>query len=70
MSLIAPAWWLSWLEHHPIHQKVVSSTPGEGRYLGCGFDPQEEYIWETTDQPFSLTSMFLSPTPLSPFLSL
>ena len=32
--------WLSWLECCPMQQKVVGSIPGEGTYLGCGFDPQ------------------------------
>ena len=31
--------WLSGLECHPRHQKAVGSIPGQGRYLGCGFDP-------------------------------
>ena len=30
----AQARWLSWLEHHPMHQKIVSSIPGQGKYLG------------------------------------
>ena len=30
----AMAGWLSWLEHHPIHQKVAGSIPGQGTYLG------------------------------------
>ena len=25
------------LEHHPVKQKVTSSTPGQGTRLGCGF---------------------------------
>ena len=32
------AGWLSWLEHHPIHQKVASFIPGQGTYLGFEFD--------------------------------
>ena len=24
--------WLSWLKHHPIHQKVVGLIPGQGSY--------------------------------------
>ena len=35
----AHAGWLSWLEPLPIHQKVAGSIPGQGAYLGCGFDP-------------------------------
>ena len=34
-----PDGWLSWLEHCPIHQKVVGSIPGQGIHLGCRFDP-------------------------------
>ena len=34
-----PAQWLSWLECHPMHQKIVGSISGQGTYLGCGFDP-------------------------------
>lgn len=26
--------WLSWLEHHPIRQKVVDSIPGQSTYRG------------------------------------
>ena len=32
------AWWLSWLEHRPVHQKVSGSTPSQGvcgRQLIC-----------------------------------
>lgn len=31
--------WLSWLKHRPVHQRVVSSIPGRGTYLVCGFEP-------------------------------
>ena len=41
---LALARWLSWLEHHPIHQKVVGSIPD----------------WEAADQYFSLISLSLS----------
>ena len=30
---------LSWLEHHPIHQKAAGSISGQVIYLGCGFSP-------------------------------
>ena len=36
------AMWLSWLERHPIHQKVEGSIPSQGIYLGCGFD---SWLW-------------------------
>ena len=36
---LALAGWLSWLEHHPTHQKVVGLIPSQGTYLGCRFDP-------------------------------
>ena len=29
---MALARWLSWLEHHPIHQKVAGSIPGRGAH--------------------------------------
>ena len=31
--------WLRWLEHRPVYQKVTGLIPGQGTYLGCGFDP-------------------------------
>ena len=31
--------WLSWLDHHPVYQKVVGSFPRQSAYIGCGFDP-------------------------------
>ena len=39
LKLIVVPWlvWLSWLEHHPIHQKFAGSIPSQGVYLGCGF---------------------------------
>ena len=48
------------MEHRPIHQKVASSIPGQSTYLGRGLDPQSGYVWEATNQCFSLTSMFFS----------
>ena len=44
--------WLSWLEHCPIHQKVVDLIPGQGTYLGCRFCPQSECVWEAANQSF------------------
>ena len=26
------------LEYHPVQQKAVGLIPGQGMYLGCGFD--------------------------------
>lgn len=40
-------WWLSWLGHCLVHQKVVGSIPGQGLYSGCGFKLQG--IWEVTN---------------------
>ena len=57
---LAMARWLGWLEHHPIHQKVAGSIPGQGTYLGCGFDLRSGRVWEATDRCFSITSTFLS----------
>ena len=45
----APAGRLSWLEHHPLHQKVAGLIPGQGTYLGFGFNSQMRHIWEATD---------------------
>ena len=56
---VALAGWLSWLEHHPVHQKVAGSIPGQGTYPGCGFDPLSGSLPEA-DPSSSLTSMFLS----------
>ena len=33
--------WAPWLEHRPGHQQVVGLIPGQGAYLGCGFDPTD-----------------------------
>ena len=59
----APARRLSWLQHHPIHQKVTGSIPSQGTYLGCRFDPQWRRIWEATLDVSLLHWCF------SPFLS-
>ena len=58
--------WLSWLEHHPVDQKVTGLIPSQGTYLGCRFDPQSGPTQEGNQ------SMFLSHVAiyLSPFLSL
>ena len=44
----ALASWLSWLEHHPVQQKVASSIASQGTYLSCGFDPWLGCVWEVT----------------------
>lgn len=31
--------WLSWLQHGPVHQKVVGSIAVQGECLGFGFNP-------------------------------
>ena len=54
-------------ECHPVHQNVAGSIPGQGTYLGCGFNSQSGCLWETINQCSSLTLMSLS---LSPSLSL
>ena len=51
--------WLSWLEHHPVNQSVMSSTPSQGAYRCCRFDLWLECVQEATNQSFSLTLMFL-----------
>ena len=53
----ALARWLSWLEHSLVHQKVADSIPGQGTYLGCGFDPWLGHIWEAANQCFSLSQI-------------
>ena len=40
----ALAGWLSRLDHHPVHQKVAGSIPGQGTDLGCGFNPWSGHI--------------------------
>ena len=42
------AWpvWLSWLEHHPLDQRVVGSIPRQGTYPGCGFNPWLGRVWQ------------------------
>ena len=42
------------------NQKVASSIPNQGTYLGCGFVPQSGCMHEAMNQCFSLSSMFLS----------
>ena len=54
---VALAGRLSWSEHCPTHQKVVSSIPGQDTYLDCRFDLQSGCMQEATDQGFSSMSM-------------
>lgn len=35
------AWWLSWLEPCPVHQRVVGLIPDQGTYPGCWFNPSQ-----------------------------
>ena len=48
-STIALARRLSWLEHHPVHQNVIGSIPGQGTNLGCEFDPRLRRTQEAAD---------------------
>ena len=45
------------------NHKAVGSISGQGTYLGCAFDPRSRHMWEATYQHFSLTWMFLPPSP-------
>ena len=60
-----PARWLSWLECHPVHQRVAGLIPGQGTCLGCRLHPWLGCMWEATNRCFSLASMFPS-LPLFP----
>ena len=53
--LCARAMWLSWLEHCPVHQKLVGLISGQGIYLGWGIDPLLGCIGEATDACLSLS---------------
>lgn len=35
-------------------------TPGQGTYLGCGFDLRSGHMWDATDKSMSLSDMDLS----------
>ena len=56
-TLPCPGWWLSWLEHPPVHQNVAGSIPSPGTYR------RQLINVSLTWMPLSLS---LSP---SPFLS-
>ena len=68
----ALAKWLCWLDHCPMHQKVVGSISSQGTYLGFVFDSQSRHVWEVTDVSLLLSlSLSLSLSfsrPLPPFL--
>ena len=40
---------LSWLDHCPMHQKVVGLIPGQDTYLGCPCHPRLGHIVEAAD---------------------
>ena len=68
---------LSWLECHPINQKVAGLIPGQGTYLGCAFSAMSGCMWEAVNRCFShidvslSLSLSLSPhLPLSPTIFL
>ena len=50
---IALAGWLSYLQHHPVRQKVAGLIPNQGTYLGCGFNPLVRAQQEATNWCFS-----------------
>ena len=60
--------WLSWLEHHPVDQKVVGSITSQGTYLSCAFDAPGWGACGRQPINVSVTSMFLCLS-LSSFLS-
>ena len=42
----ALARWLSQLEHCPVRQRFVGSSPRQGACLGCEFHPRAERAWD------------------------
>lgn len=42
-------WPDGWLECCPMNQKMAGSIPGQGTYLGSGFDGQSGHMWEVAD---------------------
>ena len=56
MHHVALVGWLSWLEHHPVHQKIAGSIPGQGTDLGCGLNPLSGCIQEAAKPCFSFSS--------------
>ena len=72
---MALAGWLSWLEHHPIHQKAAGLIPQQGSYLGCrshqggvGVDGCSSLTWVFLSLSLS-RSLSLSLSPSSSSLS-
>ena len=57
LSDLSLAGWFSWLEHCPIHQKIVGLIPVQGICLGCRFDPRLGQVQEATNRCFSHTDM-------------
>ena len=57
---IAPAWWLSWLERCPKHQKFTGSITSQGTYLGYSFNPLLGHVRKASNQCFSLALIFRS----------
>lgn len=47
--------WLRWLEHHPVHQRVAASIPGQSSYLGFRLSRLGAYGKEPIDVSLSLT---------------
>lgn len=35
------------VEHHPVHEDIAGSIPGQGSCLGCRFGPQSRQVWKT-----------------------
>ena len=52
--------WVSWLEPHPIDQKVIGSIPHQGGYLGFRFNLCQGTYKKATNGCFSFTSLSLS----------
>ena len=48
LLLFSPSW-VTCLGLCPMHQKVSSWIPGQGIYLGCGFNPWSGTMQEATD---------------------
>ena len=59
ISQWALAGWLSWLEHHSIHQKVSGLNPGQDTDLGCRVDPWLGHVWKANNWCFSFPLLSL-----------
>lgn len=42
--------WLSWLGHHPLHQRAAGLIPSQGTHLGCGFHLWSGHVWQATNR--------------------